>query len=180
VAEYLTILEDEIGHAEKIVSDLLGYSGAIQTDPEAVSLPPVIDQLMMRVELPSAVEHSVELADSLPAVLVDKNHLLQILENLVENSCQAMPAGGSLRITARREGDRVSIAVEDTGAGISPENQEKVFEPLFTTKARGIGLGLAISQKLAEANQGEIGFRSIPGEKTVFWVNLPLSLKVEA
>jgi len=85
-----------------------------------------------------------------------------------------MPDGGELAVTARQEQEMIAIVVKDTGVGISPENMKKLFEPLFTTKAKGIGLGLAVSQKLVEANGGRIEVQSEAGKGSTFTVYLPV------
>jgi signal transduction histidine kinase len=109
----------------------------------------------------------------------------QVLGNLVVNACQAMvstsstkgvPKGSRLTLTATRKEKMVAIAVQDTGVGIPPENMAKLFEPLFTTKAKGIGLGLAVSRKLAEANEGRIEVESEPGKGSTFTLYLPESV----
>jgi signal transduction histidine kinase len=93
---------------------------------------------------------------------------------LVVNACQAMPQGGSLTISATRRGEEMSFAVADTGVGIAPENMVRLFEPLFTTKSEGIGLGLAVSKRLVEANGGRIEVQSEPGVGSTFTLYLPL------
>jgi signal transduction histidine kinase len=110
-------------------------------------------------------------------VFADPLHLEQIIGNLTTNACQAMKDckdGGKLGISASRKKDQVAIAVKDTGTGISPEAMQRLFEPLFTTKLRGIGLGLAVSRKLAEANGGRIEVRSQPGRGSTFSLYLPV------
>jgi signal transduction histidine kinase len=107
-------------------------------------------------------------------VVADPRQMTQVLGNLILNACQAMPEGGALTVTAARKGKYVTIAVKDTGGGIPPENMNKLFEPLFTTKAKGIGLGLPVSQKLIEANDGRIEVQSTPGIGSTFTVYLPI------
>jgi signal transduction histidine kinase len=107
-------------------------------------------------------------------VFIDQRQMEQVLGNLVVNACQAMNKGGELIISTYPDKEMLAIAVEDTGIGITPENMKKIFEPLFTTKAKGIGLGLAVSKKLAEANGGRIEVDSEPGEGSTFTVYLPV------
>jgi len=110
-------------------------------------------------------------------VNVDPRQINQILENLVVNAFQAMPEGGRLTIHGEIEEkiDRsyISLSVGDTGSGISKENMRKLFEPLFTTKPRGIGLGLAVCRKLIEANDGWIEVQSEEGKGSLFTIHLP-------
>jgi signal transduction histidine kinase len=114
----------------------------------------------------------------------------QVLQNLIRNAVQAMPEGGTLRIAARSVGaglasaqpgypqevplqEFIEISVCDTGEGICAGNMDKLFLPLFTTRSRGIGLGLALSRKYTEANGGRIDVESEPGEGTTFTITLP-------
>ncbi len=100
----------------------------------------------------------------------------QVMQNLITNAIQAMPAGGSLTIRGGRDDEgMIGLEVADTGGGISPENMEKLFQPLFTTKAKGIGLGLVVCKNLVEANGGRIEVKSAPGQGTTFTVTLPVA-----
>ena len=120
---------------------------------------------------------TLDLPENMPQVYAVPHQLVQVLGNLAVNAYQAMPKGGSLVISNQlsviNEQEFVTVSVRDTGMGISPEDMEKLFEPLFTTKSRGIGLGLAVCKKLAEANQGWIDVQSVLGEGSTFTVYLP-------
>jgi len=112
----------------------------------------------------------------LPPAFVDPWQIEQVLVNLVTNAYQAMAEGGRLTIVADLiEGDSIRIRVSDTGCGIPEENMGKVFEPLFTTRTRGIGLGLALSRNLVEANGGRIEVESEVGKGSTFTVWLPVA-----
>lgn len=109
-------------------------------------------------------------------VLVDKEQLLQVFNNLIRNAIQAVPDGAEPKITIALglEEDRAIIRVTDNGAGIPEELQSKMFEPNFTTKSSGMGLGLAISKRIVEGSGGEISFDTTPGRGTTFEISLPL------
>ncbi|MFZ1058470.1 MAG: ATP-binding protein, partial [Candidatus Rokuibacteriota bacterium] len=109
-----------------------------------------------------------DLAADLPSISVDPEQVGQILANFVLNAAQAMPEGGTLTIETARENGGARVTISDTGVGIPPENLEKIFQPLFTTKAKGIGLGLAVAKGLAEANGGTISVASAPGRGSRF------------
>ena len=94
--------------------------------------------------------------------------------NLIRNAVQAMPDGGRLTLSSRADAEWVRVSCRDTGVGIPPENLERIFEPLFTTKAKGIGLGLALVKTLVEAHGGTIKVESEPGTGSTFTVHLPL------
>ena len=122
-----------------------------------------------------SVEKVLTIPFDLPRIFADPHHMVQILGNLTVNACQALPdTGGRLEISAALRHDMVSIAIHDNGVGISPENMKKLFEPLFTTKIKGIGLGLAVSRKLAEANGGRIEVKSEAGLGSTFTVWIPI------
>lgn len=113
------------------------------------------------------------LAQDLLPIMVDAGQIEQVLVNLITNAYQAMPEGGKLMISDIQNKDRVSLSVENTGIGIAPENLERIFEPLFTTKAKGIGLGLTVTKLLTEANESTISVESEVGKGTVFTVSFP-------
>jgi signal transduction histidine kinase len=192
ILEYLDIIEKETKTSDKIVTDLLDFTRIKSVDREAVAASDVIVQTLKRYPVPASVEVQLDLPADLPPLYADPRQVVQVLGNLVTNACQAMlepqtrsttlsipdglllPQVGILTLTARLQGDMIAVAVQDTGVGIPPENMGKLFEPLFTTKTKGIGLGLAVSQKLAEANGGRIEASSIPGRGSTFTVYLPV------
>ncbi|MCK4575553.1 ATP-binding protein, partial [candidate division WOR-3 bacterium] len=100
-------------------------------------------------------------------------HIRQVLINLVTNAYQSMPKGGRVIISAQAKKEKVSFSITDTGVGISAQDMKKIFEPLFTTKERGIGLGLVVSKNLVEVNGGTIEFKSEEGKGSTFTVILP-------
>jgi len=181
VKEYLAIIEQETRTADKIITDLLEFSRTKSVDKESVQVAGVVKLVLERFPPPVEVEVTTHLPEDLPSVDVDPQHLTQVLGNLVVNACQAMTSHGSatggskagqLTITAAQQGKEVVIAVRDSGVGIPPENLGNLFEPLFTTKPKGIGLGLAVSRKLMEANDGRIEVQSEPGMGSTFTVHL--------
>jgi PAS domain S-box-containing protein len=173
IKEYLGIIEKEVRTAERIIADLLDFARAKSVEPEPVQVADLIQSVLSRYPVHATVNVSQAIPVSLPKIYADRLQIEQVLGNLVVNACQAMPQGGSLTISAVSYGKEICIAVEDSGSGISPENLPKMFEPLFTTKPKGIGLGLAVSKKLVEANGGRIELQSQAGEGAVFSVFLP-------
>ena len=122
---------------------------------------------------PPGVRIEREVAPDLPPVSVDRDQILQVLHNLVANALEAMPAGGTLRVAARREGPEVLVSVSDTGPGIRPEDLPSIFEPYFTTKEGGTGLGLAIAERIVREHGGRVEAASGPGPGATFTVRLP-------
>jgi signal transduction histidine kinase len=182
VQEHLEIISAEIRKSDKIISDLLSFSRtrpAESAEREEVAVAVMITQVLAEQPPPAQVAVSTQIAPDLPAVFVDSQQIRQVLTNLASNAYQAMPDGGKLTIKAQTDADEVVIAVSDTGVGIPPENINKLFEPLFTTKAKGIGLGLAVSKNLVEANDGTISIESEAGKGSTFTITLPVIFKYE-
>jgi signal transduction histidine kinase len=119
----------------------------------------------------------LELADDLPELLYDERYIKQALLNLVKNALAAMPSGGCLTIRTERSGDDAQITVSDTGIGIPEENLPKIFEPYFTTKETGSGLGLTLVFKIIKEHRGEITVKSKEGEGSSFLIVLPVPQK---
>jgi signal transduction histidine kinase len=172
VREYLDIVQQQITLSEKIVSDLLDFARSRPPQRKATPLREIVDAQIERLGTTEGLEIDVQFSDYVPPVLVDPVQLGQIVFNLLTNATQAMHGAGRLRLCAISDGERVQLEVEDSGPGIAPEHLEKVFEPLFTTKARGIGLGLSVSRTLARANGGDLTVRSVPGEGATFRLTL--------
>ena len=177
IKEYLNIILSEVKRAGKIIDDLKNFSkGRASLEKEKVEIKALISSAMERMDLPEGINLTESVPSELPSVLVDPYQISQVLFNLVKNACQAMPEGGKLSIKVFEEKGKISISIVDTGSGISPENLEKIFDPLFTTKAKGIGLGLTICKSLVEANGGEIKVMSQEGEGTAFTIILSSAL----
>jgi signal transduction histidine kinase len=108
-----------------------------------------------RVHSPE-VNISLKVDDSLPLVAGDRDRLVQLFTNLVQNAVEASPQGGSIYVTASTSGSTVSIEVVDNGLGLTPEIQERLFEPFLTTKSSGMGLGLSICREIADAHKARL------------------------
>lgn len=178
VREYLAIIKSEVSNSQRIISDLLDFSRAKTPQSELSPVNTLISRSLARCVIPDNVDLRLDIPDTLPAVNADPLHMEQVFKNLVTNAAQAMPEGGELIIGARRnENDFVEITISDTGEGISPDNIKKLFQPLFTTKARGIGLGLAVVKNLIDANGGRIEVNSQVGKGATITVILPAADK---
>jgi PAS domain S-box-containing protein len=175
VKKHLKIMEEEIAISNKIINDLLGFARGRKPILEKAHLNTMVEEALSRSPMPDNVTVITELGGDLPPLMVDANQIEQVFINLILNAAQAMPDGGRLEI-ATRAGDGVIVAeFKDNGCGIPGENLEKIFEPLFTTRAKGIGLGLAVSKQLVEAHRGTIEVDSQVGRGTTFSVTLPIS-----
>ncbi|MEZ4587709.1 MAG: ATP-binding protein [Gemmatimonadales bacterium] len=173
--EYLELIRNQIRIAEKIVADLLDFARVRPPQWASVTLDAFLDGQLERVTQRPGVEVVRDLSAGLPPVRVDPVQIGQVVLNLVTNAVQAMEEeGGVLTIAAHHANGKVALEFADTGPGIAKENLERVFEPLFTTKARGIGLGLSVSRTLARANGGELTARNGADRGAVFVLDLPV------
>ncbi len=173
VQEYLDIISAEAFGAEKIVSDLLNFARIQPADQQASSVSDLVSRVLDKCIPPDNVEVTTHYDPDLPDLWVDPQQIMQVLSNLITNAYQAMPEGGGLAINAQANKNQVKISLADTGQGISAENMPKLFEPLYTTKTRGVGLGLAVCKNLIQANQGSIEVESIEGQGSTFSITLP-------
>jgi PAS domain S-box-containing protein len=175
VKEYLGIIKNEIDNADRIVGDLLDSVRTKPPSPQAVNVRDLIGQSLSKCVVPGTVKVGLIFPETLPAARVDPLQMQQVFRNLITNAIEAMPEGGALEITAADDAQAktVSVSVKDTGIGIAPESVSKLFQPLFTTKTRGIGLGLVVVKNLTQANNGTVDVHSEPGKGTAFTVVLP-------
>jgi len=177
--EYLDIIASEVRNSTKIVSDLLDFARTRPAEREEIAVSDLVARALEKHPPPEGVQVTTEIVSDLPAVFVDPRQMGQVLGNLVTNGYQAMPEGGQLILKTSEVSGKpprsgwVYLSIADTGCGISEKNLDKIFEPLFTTKAKGIGLGLAVSKNLVEANRGSIEVQSEVGKGSTFTVRLP-------
>jgi two-component system NtrC family sensor kinase len=194
--EYLDMIKHEIDNSQRIITDLLDFARTKTPLTKTTSVSELLDGTIGKCVIPHTVNLQTDLPDTLPLLRIDPLQMGQVFQNLITNAIQAMPGGGELRISARkvqeaRNDERgnnelhlgprtpilvpgfIEISVTDTGEGISQENMNKLFQPLFTTKAKGIGLGLVVCRNLVDANGGKIEVESQVGTGTTFMVKLP-------
>ena len=172
--EYLDIIKDETADAERIVSDLLDAVRTKPPHPEILDIAEVIGQTLRKCDIPPSVTVSLDIPVTLSAVRADPMHLHQVLWNLITNGLEAMPQGGTLSVGVEENQTAhiLRISVKDSGIGIPQEQQAKLFQPLFTTKARHIGLGLVVVKNLVQVNGGSVAVESYPGMGSTFTVTL--------
>lgn len=178
IEEILTIMEKEIDRSTAIVTALLDYARSKPPDLKPVAINDILERTLASIFIPEEISLVIQFGKGLPVLMADPIQLNQVFENLIYNAIQAMPDGGCLTVRSERcQDDRLLVTIDDTGVGIPPQDQAKIFKPLFTTKARGIGLGLSIVQTLVNGHGGTIECESdgIPGEGTRFKVYLPAS-----
>jgi PAS domain S-box-containing protein len=176
ISKYFGILNEEVDRLNHIVVDFLFAVRPMLLELREKSINPLIEELaeLVRAELEEAhIRLLLELDEKLPPALIDERYMKQILLNLIKNAQAAMPNGGLLTIATQTSDNEIRISVCDTGAGISAENLKKIFDPYFTTKDNGTGLGLTLVFKIIREHQGEVSVESREGEGTNFEVILP-------
>jgi signal transduction histidine kinase len=176
VIEFLDIMDDEINSSNKIINDLLGFSRTGKPAVSPTRVEKVIDDAISHTLIPEHIELTKKLDADLPEIEIDTDQIRQVLVNVITNATQAMPEAGKLTIAASGKNNFLEVEVIDTGSGIAEEVLGKVFDPLFTTKAKGIGLGLAVCKSIIERHGGGIEVKSRVGKGTTFTIKLPLKV----
>lgn len=171
------VLQREASRLQTLLDDFLHLTGPCRPRTELVDLNDAIARLVefFRPQAESeGIEITVNTAPEPLNAIVDELLLRQALLNIVINAREAMPGGGSLRITTERRGDWAVISVSDSGVGIAPEDRDRLFRPFFSTKGTGTGLGLSITQRVVHEHGGSLGFETELGKGTTFTIRLPL------
>jgi PAS domain S-box-containing protein len=172
VRKHLSILEREVATATRIITGMLDFARTTPPTRVRSDLNGLIRDELDRLLVADSIRVEQALTKNLRPIMVDPDQIRLILNNLISNAIQAMPEGGVLTVRTRSLDDTLEVTVADTGSGIAPEHLERIFEPLFTTKSKGIGLGLSLAKRLAEANGGIIRVESALGHGSRFMVEL--------
>ena len=172
--EYLHLIKNEVQNSTHIIDDLFIYDHITTGDREDTDISRLLAQILSKIPAPQHIRIVNNLADDIPDIYINPLQVEQIITNLLTNAYQAMQHAGSLQIDAGTDAGFLTLSFKDSGSGISQQNMDRIFEPLFTTKARGIGLGLAIARRLSEANGGSIEVQSQEGKGSTFTLRLPL------
>jgi PAS domain S-box-containing protein len=175
--ESLDGLEKNVEYINKIVQDLQDYAKPLKPAMQETHLDELCEECTLKREIPENIEASCEVAEDAKKLAADPGMLKRILSNLVSNAVQAMPQGGKIFVRAYRDSGDTVITVHDTGMGIPEEVRPRLFTPLFTTKSKGQGFGLAVVKRMTEALGGTVTFESQNNEGTTFIVRLPTSKK---
>ena len=175
--DMMDIVDKSVDHANKIVCSLLEYSAEICLEIEECSAKELLDYVLLMAQVPERVR-VVDRTSYEPVIWVDVNKMERVFLNLINNAFDAISEKGTLEISSKREGEMVEIAFTDNGVGMSEQTLAKVFNPLFTTKAQGMGFGLAICKRIVEAHGGTIKADSVLGRGTTFTITLPIEYLV--
>ncbi len=169
----LQLIKKDVQYCEKIVSDLLDYSRETRIMKEETDVHSLLFASLSHIQVPENIEIN-NLTTEEPKIHVDVNLLTRVFDNMIKNAIDAMPEGGSLTINGDADANSMRISFADTGQGISEDKLGKLFVPLYTTKAKGMGFGLAICKRIVTAHEGKISVQSEVGKGTKFTIEFPL------
>lgn len=175
--EVLGEMKRAVANSNHIITEMLDYVREPSSLHSACSIGEGVSRALQLVALPGTIQLQNLTSEATGfEVQANLDRLTRILANLIQNAADAMPQGGQVAIHASRKGDdKVCVEVRDTGCGIPPENLAKVFDPLFSTRIRAVGLGLAIAQRYAKADGGSLSVESEVGRGTTFRLTLPVA-----
>ena len=172
--EILDLIKEQVSYINHMVTDLQDFARTAPPQFEETIIQESITESLSMVKIPENIQVNVILSANPLKLTVDCTDMKRIFVNLIKNAVQAMPNGGELTIKVLQKEKEAWICIEDTGVGIAKEIKPKLFTPLFTTKSKGQGFGLAVCKKLIEAQSGEITFDSEVGKGSTFIIKLPL------
>jgi len=174
IIQFLDIMDNEIDRCSKITNDLLGFTRISEPSRLAFDINTVVNDALSRVEIAENIKLSKNLQPDLPMIMIDANQIGQVLINLIQNAYQAMTDGGNLKISTKVSDGFMEVEVGDSGCGIPEKEIKKIFDPLFTTKPRGTGIGLAVCHGIIQKHNGVIDVKSQEGVGTTMFIRLPL------
>ena len=176
VKESMAHMSYAVRHANKIVEDLVEYSRQAELKKVRLQLRTVVLDAVDSVPTPNRVKLTVRVPSYI-FVDGDASRLVRVFQNLFSNAIDAMPKGGRLTVSSQVKDGFVVTKVADTGVGMTKQQMGRLFTPLYTTKAQGLGMGLAIVKRLVEGHGGRISAQSVPGKGTTFTIVLPLAAR---
>jgi signal transduction histidine kinase len=171
-AEHLHRIERHVVVADGVITVLASFAKLPTPNLQPLSVEQCVQETLELNPLPDNIKVNVDVDPALPPMLADGDQMRIVLGNLIRNAKDAMPQGGRLSITGRLNQDTVAIAVADTGVGIPKETFSRIMEPLFSSKARGLGLGLSIARAILEKNKGSLHVTSELGRGSTFTIHL--------
>ena len=177
ILKHLNVVSSEVERLNKIVVDFLYAVRPMNIKPERTDLARLMRDILdfVRGELAAAkIKIEEKFSRNLPKVFIDAKAMRQAVLNIIKNAIDAMPRGGTLTVSMTKREDYVRLVISDTGEGIPLENQDQIFEPYFTTRETGTGLGLTNVLKIIKEHGADISFDSEPGKGTAFIICFPI------
>jgi two-component system sensor kinase FixL len=180
IAEHLERIDRQVTQIDNVVTALSDIAKLPEARLKPVEMDKIVQAAISSSNLLSNIHIALELPRDLPKVLVDEQQIVIAIKNLIRNAREAMEHGGILTIGATVGDERVELTVSDTGGGVPLEDLDRILEPLYTTKARGMGLGLSITRAIVEKNLGTLRVQSEPGKGSRFSIALKRHAEGEA
>lgn len=172
IREHLERIDRQVTSIDNVITALSDVAKLPDANRIPTEISGIVKSALSSIGLPGNIRSKIELEDELPKVLVDENQITIAFKNLIRNARDAMPEGGEITVFASDNQDHIAVHVKDNGIGIAAEQLEKILEPLYTTKARGMGLGLSITRAIVEKNQGDLEVSSQLGQGSRFTIVL--------
>ena len=173
--ECLQSIEDNAFYINKIVTDLQDFAKPMKPSLEETDLTKIVDDVFSALRVPENTKTAYSIEPFFKKIVTDPSAMKRILQICVQTQFKPCLMEGRLTLDAVQKDDKIIICVADTGLGISPETMDKLFKPLFTTKSKGQGFGLAVVKKLTEALNGKVSVDSEVGKGTRFTLEFPLA-----
>ena len=170
--EMVETIQRAIAHSDKIITNLLKYAEEMKLDVSETGPRLILSEVLSQVKVPSYVRVLDKTQETL-RIRCDHEKMKTVFAKLVENAFDAMPNGGMLTVESTKVKEGVTISFSDTGVGIPTEVMTRLWSPLFTTKAMGMGLGLSICKRIVEAHGGTISAESSEGKGSTFTITIP-------
>jgi signal transduction histidine kinase len=174
IAKHLGVIESEVKHSNEIIEEMLSYTRKRELQQVPLSLAGIMDEQARAYAVPANVTLKTVDDPSNPHVNVDKDAVCYALRCVLSNAVLAMPEGGAVTVTCTHDDKMGYITVADSGPGFAGGDAEKPFEPFYTTRPRGMGLGLPIARKFMEAHGGTVTAANAPGGGAKVTLSLPL------
>lgn len=167
----LEMIESSVDYSNRIINDLLDYSGEMRVRLVETTVKALVADSLSTLKIPANVVVEDSALDE-PTIGVDRDKMRRALVNIVKNAFDAMPQGGRLKIGSAQLDDKITISFSDTGVGMPEQVMQNLWKPLQTTKAKGLGLGLAICKRIIDAHDGSISVESVQGSGTTITITL--------
>ena len=173
IQKYIDLLKKQVSTINRIIDDIMGFAKTQPADLVSVNLAEVLKDILKGITIPQMIKLKKEF-ESVPKMMVDKNQLRHTVTNVTNNAIIAMKGSGELTVRIKNEEKGACIEIEDDGPGIPPDERELIFEPLYSSKPKGTGLGLPIARMMIENQGGRLDFETEVGKGTVFKIHLPI------
>jgi PAS domain S-box-containing protein len=171
-------IDNAVEDSNRIISSLIDYASDLQLEISMCTPKSLLSGALLKVQIPDRIEVLDHLLDE-PEFFADVGKIENVFARIIVNAVEAMPGKGILEIRSVQKGSNVEITFADSGVGISADILAKTFSPLTTTKAKGMGLGLAICKRIVDAHGGKIAVESTVGKGTTFAISLPIKPRIE-